>query len=216
MGMDLYSKKTPEGRKQRLYYRFNWSGWNNVCQFLEYLGCDISEFSGSNDGDVVSPNSCLSIANTVQNAFDAGLLLESYVVIRDGNYHILYVKKSIIRTITREYDGIPPSYEDEEIVVDYKNHRIIHEALKFPDSFNKIINNPKDAPLYAVINPPKFDILETVISNAFLKGKPFSQEMLINWDIKDYDHPWSSRLKYYIGFIEFCRECANLDGFTQN
>lgn len=204
MGMDLYSKRIPEGKKQRLYYRFNWTSWNNVCQFLEDLGCDISEFTGSNDGEVVSPNSCLSIANTVQNTFDAGLLLESYVVIQDGNYHILST-----------YYHRGEEYEDKEIVVDYKNHRIIHEALKFPDSFNKIINNPKDAPLYAVINPPKFDILETVIASAFLKGKPFSQEILINWDIKDYNHPWS-RLKYYIGFIEFCKECANLDGFTQN
>jgi len=59
MGMDLYSKRGDE------YYRFNWSGWSNVCNFLSSRGCDLSEFAGSNDGDVVPAKSCKAIADTL-------------------------------------------------------------------------------------------------------------------------------------------------------
>lgn len=57
MGMDLYSV---EGGQ---YYRFNWSGWSVLCDFLEGLNCDLSEFSGSNNGDEVSEDTCLAIAD---------------------------------------------------------------------------------------------------------------------------------------------------------
>lgn len=56
MGMDLYSKRGDE------YYRFNWGGWRNVCEFLDGIGCDLREFSGFNDGDIVPPKSCQAIA----------------------------------------------------------------------------------------------------------------------------------------------------------
>ena len=64
MGMDLYSKRKPR-LKDNLYYRFNWYGWRKVCDFLDGLGCDLSEFSGSNDGELVSPETCEDVANKI-------------------------------------------------------------------------------------------------------------------------------------------------------
>ena len=61
MGMDLYSARKPRGKKH-LYYRFNAFGWGTFLDFLQDLGCDLSEFSGSNDGDLVSADTCADIA----------------------------------------------------------------------------------------------------------------------------------------------------------
>lgn len=61
MGMDLYSKRKPRG-KDSPYYQFNWAGWGRIQDFLLCLGCDLSEFSGRNDGDLVGAETCTNIA----------------------------------------------------------------------------------------------------------------------------------------------------------
>ena len=107
MGMDLYSVY---GGK---YYRFNWSGWGRLVNFLESLDCDLSEFSGSNNGDVVSEESCLAIADRLDE-----------------------VNKELSRLITMpakdlplELSGKPIIFYEEENEVDVRR-KIIEARMK--------------------------------------------------------------------------------------
>ena len=46
--------------------RYNWCGWNLLIRLLEEKGLDTSEFSGCNDGEVISDETCKKVANILE------------------------------------------------------------------------------------------------------------------------------------------------------
>jgi hypothetical protein len=46
-------------------FHANWSGWRLLTNLLDDLGCDLSQFSGSNDGDVVDGRSATVCGETI-------------------------------------------------------------------------------------------------------------------------------------------------------
>ena len=92
MGMDLSSKTG------NLYYQFNIFGWRKIRNFLERLGCDVSEFSGSNDGDLVSPETCSEIADRMESR-----------------------KNDLKYLMTCPKEELPKHLSDTSIVVDYED-----------------------------------------------------------------------------------------------
>lgn len=106
MGMDLNSKRGDE------YYRFNWSGWTAVCDFLDELGCDTSEFAGSNDGNLVSPKSCKAIADRLDK-------------LRTQIKDLMTCSGKILLTHTQDDPVLVVDYKDDK-----KNHvNIIKEII---------------------------------------------------------------------------------------
>jgi hypothetical protein len=66
MGMDLIPR-----RKTLNSYHLNWSGWRFVLQLLEDLDANLSEASGSNDGDYVKAETARNWAQLIENALAA-------------------------------------------------------------------------------------------------------------------------------------------------
>ena len=75
MGMDLVPRT-----KVRVVESFhaNWSGWSQLGNVLEGLGCDLSEMSGCNDGDVISAKTCKAWAKELAKALDEGSIKTVY------------------------------------------------------------------------------------------------------------------------------------------
>ena len=48
--------------------RYNWSGWSFLQNLLNEQGVDLSEFSGYNDGEVISEATCLKVADAIEAA----------------------------------------------------------------------------------------------------------------------------------------------------
>lgn len=57
-------------RKGNEWGRYNWSGWNWLCNYLTYWGVDISEFDGCNDGKYISAKTCKEVANAIESHLD--------------------------------------------------------------------------------------------------------------------------------------------------
>ena len=71
MGMDLYGnwkKGTPQNISNEgdPHLHYNWTGWRFLQEFLETNGVDIEEFSGSNDGDLISRKTCKAVAECIE------------------------------------------------------------------------------------------------------------------------------------------------------
>jgi hypothetical protein len=65
MGMDLIAVEPYPMIKTQAHY--NWTGWNTLRRFLDKHGVDISEFSGSNDGDLISKQTCREVAIVIED-----------------------------------------------------------------------------------------------------------------------------------------------------
>jgi hypothetical protein len=46
--------------------RYNWHGWGVLRGKLEEWGVDTSEFSGCNDGDLISAKTCRKVADAIE------------------------------------------------------------------------------------------------------------------------------------------------------
>jgi hypothetical protein len=97
MGMDLYSV---EGSK---YFRFNVFGWIRVWNFLDRIGADSSELSGSNDGDIVSPDSCINISEHIETVHSK----LKYLVKCPKNKLLEEMARANTAPIIVEYNDIP-------------------------------------------------------------------------------------------------------------
>ena len=60
MGMDLIG----------LRLSYNWTGWKWLVDHLRKWGVDVSELKFMNDGDPISRETCLSIADAIEAHFD--------------------------------------------------------------------------------------------------------------------------------------------------
>ncbi len=67
MGMDLIPLRKD---KQQYWLHYNWCGWSTLIDFLRKLGVDTDEFSGWNDGEVISGNTCKEVSKTLEDHFD--------------------------------------------------------------------------------------------------------------------------------------------------
>lgn len=80
MGMDLmsggYRKNTPQMMKDyiekdkenpSLHLHYNWSGWSFLVEHLNQWGVDTSEFSGINDGELISRDTCEAVAEALKS-----------------------------------------------------------------------------------------------------------------------------------------------------
>lgn len=70
MGMDLRpinpspdAPRRPNGDFE--WGRYNWAGWGWLLDKLEDWGLDLSEFSGSNDGDAISEETCVKVSKLI-------------------------------------------------------------------------------------------------------------------------------------------------------
>lgn len=70
MGMDLQPiAPTEDAPKDKYGYEwghYNWIGWTTLIRLLKEWGIDISEFSESNDGEVISQKTCLLVADAIE------------------------------------------------------------------------------------------------------------------------------------------------------
>jgi len=48
------------------YNHYNWSGWRWLITHLESWGVDVREFRFSNDGDFISPETCMAVADAIE------------------------------------------------------------------------------------------------------------------------------------------------------
>jgi len=65
MGMDLIPSLKEVGD---LHY--NWAGWDQLCDLLAKNNVLTDEFTGVNDGDYISVETCREVANTLENHFE--------------------------------------------------------------------------------------------------------------------------------------------------
>lgn len=239
MGMDLYSTQKKQGK--HLHYRFNWGGWGKVCVFLESLECDLSRFSGSNDGDVVPASHCKAIAKKIRNAWENDQLVESYSIRKDSSlkYHYLSVNVTTISDNSHKVRVSPYTGEttkkDWLVRVNPHTGEITkNDRYGYPNSL-KVLKCPvKKLPLLL----PEFQDLDRLWSGFFgrpieidiiearLKGvKPDLSKGVPVPDIKTFDtespdfnpslKPFNP-IRYYLGFMKFCEECSHLGGFEQH
>lgn len=73
MGMDL-SPLNPDVDGAH----YNFTGWGIIGDLLIELGCDLSAMSGSNDGDVVGPDTARAWGEAIRDALDAGTIYVQY------------------------------------------------------------------------------------------------------------------------------------------
>lgn len=73
MGMDLIGNwrgTTPQEIKNKNEYganlHYNWTGWGWLVNQLEEWGVNTEEFSGSNDGEVLSRKTCKTVAEAIE------------------------------------------------------------------------------------------------------------------------------------------------------
>lgn len=70
MGMDLKpiapSPDAPEDEFGVEWGRYNWTGWLWLHRALQNWGIDTTEFSGSNDGAVISDKTCKLVADEIE------------------------------------------------------------------------------------------------------------------------------------------------------
>jgi hypothetical protein len=71
MGMDLKPRNpTADAPKDAEYGghvwgRYNWSGWTYITNKLAEWGVPLDEFSGLNDGDIISAETCCKVADAI-------------------------------------------------------------------------------------------------------------------------------------------------------
>ena len=74
MGMDLKpidpSPDAPTDEYGVTWGRYNWSGWSWLVDHLNKWGVDTNEFKGMNDGDPISKETCLKVADTIEQHLD--------------------------------------------------------------------------------------------------------------------------------------------------
>jgi hypothetical protein len=79
MGMDLVPIDMREGAdEESTHFHANWSGWGVIASMLDSLGADMTGFSGSNDGEVVSREVAESWGVLVEENFDNLYVLEVF------------------------------------------------------------------------------------------------------------------------------------------
>lgn len=66
MGMDLCAID-PKDDEHDYDLHYNWTGWGWLISRLNEWGVDTSEFSGANDGDIISASTCECVADAISN-----------------------------------------------------------------------------------------------------------------------------------------------------
>lgn len=70
MGMDLCpvapSEDAPTDENSHIWGRYNWNGWRWLVEHLNKWGVDTIEFSGFNDGDLISEETCKKVADAIE------------------------------------------------------------------------------------------------------------------------------------------------------
>jgi hypothetical protein len=241
MGFDLYSKRRPKG-KDKLYYRFNIHGWGSVQDFLSTLGCDLSEFSGCNDGDLVSAETCADIAGRIHTALDEGRLAEGFAIEagekfahgfgcayikytdEDGNISHIGLNRDVFGSNDKEKVDPKECWEAE-----YKGG-VVLPPEKMPKEWVEL-QATADKDLAVLLAEAmrleaknggfhKLRTIERTYAEARLAGRGWDPSKLIVTDLAKIRDPkregdYWSRLGYYIGFGDFCLGCSKLGGFQQ-
>lgn len=81
MGMDLepinpskFAPRSPADDKyspnEVIWGRYNWSDWSEQIKYLQQWGIDTSEFSGTNDGFVISAETCEKVGYAILSHLD--------------------------------------------------------------------------------------------------------------------------------------------------
>lgn len=75
MGMDYVGRRPKNKKGESLH--LNWSGHSWLLPLLDQLGCDLSEWSGVNDGDRISARTCRAWAKAIRDALAADRIVEA-------------------------------------------------------------------------------------------------------------------------------------------
>ncbi len=75
MGMDLKPiAPKPDAPKNEqgtpIWGRYNWTGWQYIINLADRHGVDVSKFSGVNDGEEISAETCMAVADAIERAID--------------------------------------------------------------------------------------------------------------------------------------------------
>lgn len=68
MGMDLCAVNPPENVNPSISY--NWTGWKDLVGKLNRWGVNTAEFTFCNDGDIISAETCMEVADAIERHFD--------------------------------------------------------------------------------------------------------------------------------------------------
>jgi len=257
MGMDLFSKRKPRG-KEPLYYRFNWSGWSGVTSWLEAVSntqvvddpddetaFDMSEIHGGNDGDVVSPNTCLAIAERIKLLDEAGRFTEAFCLAAETTpkeglprTELSIAFQGIVGTdgILSQINGRSFMQKDERTWpvwnVNYRKQTVeilgkdgnSVKDFEFTGNLKTVMEAGKDLPVLLadyqrLLKEKSWQYqycLELPVIEATLAGRKPNVMALIGFDRwKNKDDSRWSSLGYYLEFGKFCLGCSKLGGFRQ-
>jgi len=108
MGMDLIPRNDIEG------FHANWSGWGRIQVLLEYLGCNLKNLDGSNDGRLVPKRHARAWGRAVQKALKGGLVVARIrsAMYEEGERHFLIPvskKDEFKESVKRIEAGGPPT-----------------------------------------------------------------------------------------------------------
>lgn len=75
MGMDLQpvapTAEAPRNEQGEVIWgRYNIAGWSWLIDHLQEWGVDVSEFSGCNDGDLISAKTCFLVGEAIEARLD--------------------------------------------------------------------------------------------------------------------------------------------------
>ena len=166
--------------------------------FLTNLGCDLSRFSGSNDGDVVPQKSCNAIADRLDE-FKAQL---TDLMTCPGNE---LLKRALAYEAKNNHKTISIRGEKETRVDIIK--LIIDTRFKSQPSASKIISSRRRILWQDDVKP------ETAKQPFTPDLKKMNPKILKFKDSDKWD-VWVE-LAHYLGFGDFCRKCSKLGGFKQ-
>lgn len=226
MGMDLHSVQGSE------YFHFNWFGWQKVCAFLDSLDCDLSRFSGSNDGDIVPASHCKAITKRIKVAWHEGSLVEGRGLFLNSNFH------EFCSLFVGTENACPPHLWK----INFNKNTIKAPENPLPDTLKEFlraldfIKAPKEElplavtetgyvgaviearltskePIVALRDRFHFDCLEKRV----LMDESLSVQKALDSLVCENIHLKSegSRLKYYLEFSDFLEKCSKLRGFKQ-
>ena len=86
MGMDYIPR-----RGDAASFHLNWWGHSEIARVLEQLGADLTEWSGSNDGDYITARTCRQWASTLRAGLAAGVIRQVSVPYRRHGPRIIPV-----------------------------------------------------------------------------------------------------------------------------
>lgn len=120
MGMDLVAISPTSNNYTG--FHMNWTGWSVFANLLDELGCNISELSGSNDGEVVSEATAkqwsLAIDNNIDKIVIVSVKNDTYYGGFQSTYRVLEDTSNVGKISNSELELLNGSKENIRLLED--------------------------------------------------------------------------------------------------